>query len=159
MIDISIQKDIAYAIKNNAEMRKALISRLQASSFILEEEYKRQMPVNKGFARNSVASEMTDDGYKVASFAGSAGTRYGIMFGYPEFVSQGTYDYRGMPDFGYTTGYTRAEQTVKGFGYTIKEKGKKGIRPNKFAYRAFEVSEPKIVEFYAKEIKPLFETK
>jgi hypothetical protein len=154
-MEIDISKKIAWAIEHNEQFRKSIVEKLQAGSFIIVAEYKRQSPVNKGFLRNNVESEATDNGFVVQTLAGaSSGLSGGTQFGYPKYVSEGTYDFKGGPDYGYTTGYTRLHAGNK----SRKDlNGQKGTRPNKFAYRTSREVAPKLIDFFFKNITPLFQ--
>jgi len=153
MISWTMKKRICDAIENSEDLQKKMVEGLQAQAEIVRTAYKLQMPVDKGFARNSVEIVATKEGFKVASMAGATGNlaTKSTNFGYPKYVHEGTYDYKGQKDYGYVTGYTRMHG--KGFH---NSKGKKGIRPNWFAYRASEEASPKVIKQFYQQILPLF---
>lgn len=136
MATINVKKNIG-AFLRRGNITPELNQAIQATQFITIADYKDEMPVDEGGARQAV--EITNaqgDTYTVASTAESDGGAP-----YPVYLHEGTGALKGAPDFGYTTGRVRAGEVTFGAG---------GIRPNKFAERAEKTAEPKINRFVSK---------
>lgn len=154
---------------NDKWFRAEFDRRFQRTDVYMIREYKKQSPVLDGFLRNSVeTSNRQIWSYKVASSAGSGSFGGGV--GYPIFVHEGTLQYKGDRDYGYTTGRIRASNFY-GFGTGgrddmvgmmagLSKRGYiKGIRPNKFALRATIEGRPKVLVRLKQDIKELIKMK
>ena len=115
---------------------------IQAGSFIIEKEYVKQVPVDKGNLRREIKTKKTKDGFKVSTEATIGGKPYPIT------LHSGTGIFRGAEDFGYTTGRVRAGTTLWGIG---------GVRPNKYADRTKKKSEKPYLRFINLKIKEQIE--
>jgi hypothetical protein len=119
---------------------------------ITERFYKKEVPVDKGLARNSVRSKQDERyGYITTTTAKRAGRSY------PVFVHEGTYDFKGVDqDYGGggRSGAVRSLNSARrgGFSYVDGGHGSKGIRPNKFATRAKAQAQPLVIQQIEKDI-------
>jgi len=118
---------------------------LSKSRPVVIAEYQRESPVDKGFLRRSVQAtgvrgSNTDMYFLVGS---TAKTKEGRP--YPLYVHEGTGAFRG----------SRADYPSKGrirSGESKTNRGSGGIRPNRFATRAKEKSQPKVVRLVTLDI-------
>lgn len=133
-MEVSVKTKIK-KILSDPKAFKELDSIVEAGAFIIEAEYKKQSPVDKGFLRNSVTT--TGKGLERIVKAKQS---------YAKYLHQGTYRMKGQPDSGYTTGRVRSHQVAWGIG---------GVRPNKFADRARAIAGPKTVRYIDDEILKL----
>jgi len=121
--------------------RKYISDALEATKLIVLSEYKKQVPV--GFTLQlrdqTKVIKISDLEYKVTTTAKNNGAPY------PIYIHEGTGKLKGVGDYGYTSGYTRAGTVAKGIG---------GIRPNKFATRTVEAKKNQVKQFMIKTLKP-----
>lgn len=117
----------------------------QAAGFIIEKEYVKQVPVDTGDLRKGVQVK------KIGNRAGWVVNTNAVSDSgenYPEMVHEGTGVLKGLSDFGYTPGRVRAGKVISGLG---------GIRPNKFADRAFDKTEDKARSFIEEKMFDLIQ--
>lgn len=121
--------------------RRYISQALEATKFIVLNEYKKQVPV--GFTLQlrdqTQVFKVNDLEYKVTTTATNNGAPY------PIYIHEGTGELKGQGDYGYTSGYTRAGTVAKGIG---------GIRPNKFATRTVAAKKEEVKQFMIKTLKP-----
>lgn len=145
MVDttIRINSNLSKVIEDTGYFNKRLAAIMEASQFIVEREYIKQVPVDQGDLKQKIRVEdLTNTiGYRVTSNAKSVQGKP-----YPVFLHQGTGRLRGAPDFGFTTGRVRNNEVAFGIG---------GIRPNKFAKRARDKAEKPTIAFINKRINKL----
>lgn len=154
--------NITTIVKLRGALQKATVTKeieqaIQAGSYIVEGFYKKEVPVNKGDLRSSVATRKINAGFKVAPWLDEM---------YPLYVHEGTGRYAGHSDYGYTSGYTRKNmpygQKDKKSATVLmmilaKKKLLKGIKPNKYADRARAGSWGKLMAFYLNNLVPLID--
>src|SRR6266496_5974777 len=133
-MELSIKTKIS-KILSDPKALKDLDDIVLGGAYMIEAEYKKQTPVDKGFLRNSV-----DTRGKGLERVVRANVKYA------KYLHQGTYRWKNKPDQGYTTGRVRAKQVAWGGG---------GVRPNRFADRAREIAAPKAVRFIEAEVTKL----
>jgi len=141
-VQLKVNISLADVISKNT-LRPRLNAAVQASSFIVVNAYKKEMPVNFGTARRSVESKQMNGviGYEVQP---------NLNPNYMEVLYSGTGRLKNSKDFGYTPGRIRAGDVAYGIG---------GIRPNKVADRAKEKSESKVNRYINGEIPRILNEK
>lgn len=115
-------------------LHKILTNSIQEVASKAVQIYKNEMPTMRGFGKHSVKEyKLSDLDMKVTSLRTEQGRPY------LEYLHEGTGKLRGARDFGFHTGRVKAGDVARGIG---------GIRPNKFADRAFKrLQEDKVAEF------------
>ena len=137
MIGITVTTTLSDIFKKG--VGKDIDQALQATSFLVEAEYKKESPVDRGDFRRGVATINKKNGeYTVTTDALSDGGDP-----YPVYLYHGTGSMRGAPDAGYTSGRVRAGTVLSGIG---------GIRPNKVAKRAAEGARPNVIKFFRTQL-------
>lgn len=126
-MDIKVTKKLHKVLKDSKYLRKQFTTSLGRIKNKGLREYKLEIPVDKGIARNSVVATKQGLGFIITTTATNQGRPY------PLFVHEGTYDFKGAKDYG------RRSSRLQ-FSYTDSGNGAKGIRPNKFADRARETT-------------------
>lgn len=117
-----------------------IVNLLRKSSPIVEKNYSKESPVDTGDLRGDIKSKDIRGGYVTRTEATNNGESY------PEDLHRGTGALRGAADYGYTPGRIRSGTVRSGIG---------GIRPNKFADRARESSEPEIKRFMNNNLRTI----
>jgi hypothetical protein len=140
-----IKLNLPKVLKKGFNTKPKLISIIQASYYITEADYVKEVPVDSGDFRLGLKVVNQKEGYKVASTAKSVKN-----YNYPLALYMGTGRLKKTADQGYTSGRVRSNTVAFGIG---------GIRPNKAAKRAKEKAEPKVVKFVNREIANLIKQK
>lgn len=123
-IEFQVTTKIAKILKDPESLHKVLVPSVKEVAGLAVKEYKDQMPTLTGFGKHSVKEYRNGDlDYTVTSKRTEKGRPYLI------YLHEGTGKLRGARDFGYHTGRVKAGDVARGIG---------GIRPNKFAKRAYE---------------------
>lgn len=139
-LSINVELNLGSVLTKEGEVGKRADYAIQAAMFILEDEYVKQAPADRGAAGFKGGIQVKRNGYLdyvVESTARDKGRNY------PLYLFQGTGRMKGKPDFGYTTGHVRAGTVAYGIG---------GIRPNKAAKRAKDNKQKAFIEFITKKI-------
>lgn len=113
------------------------------TSNIVEANYKKEVSVDTGLTRDNVVMQPRSDiGYMVTTTATNNGKPY------PFYLFMGTGAFKGVDkDYGHAReNRVRRGQTNRGAG---------GIKPNKFARRARDNSEPKVMTYINRQVKTL----
>jgi len=146
-LEISVEKHLGPIFDNPTEDIQQIF---QASSFLVLREYTEEAPVNIGDLVRGIKS--IKEGalqYRVTTTTTANG------FAYPEAVHEGTGIFEGGADRG-KGNWTRvggySEEDLIIFKSIKKRGGEISMRPNKFAKRAKEVSEPKVVNFVREKL-------
>lgn len=139
-LQIRVEKNLSKAIINGIPTDK-IEKMLQASAFVIEREYKAQVPVNTGRLLQNVKSK------KKAKFTWVVSTR-AIQNGkdYAVDLHEGTGKLKGMPDM---IKVPRANLTRRG----LVAWGIGGIRPNKYAQRAKTLKQKESVKIFNNLLK------
>lgn len=133
--------DVAINIRLNELIIRGAIPEIKVASerskFIVLREYKKQIPVDTGFARRSVIAKRSGIfDYVVTTTATNEG------YPYPLAVHDGTGILEGTEDVP-SKGRVRRGEVEYGIG---------GIRPNRFAKRAKDITRPLVLEEFRKAI-------
>jgi hypothetical protein len=156
IIDVTIQEKLTRLIKQDGYFRKKLEQELEdVAELVILPEYKRQMPVDKGFARkNADIFNISPLHKKVTTNVNNRGHYYMVS------VHEGTGRYKGMADFGRVEpGYTRINGYTKEDRIRFASMAKKGkkfsIKPNKFSQRAYNITKPQAIKSLGAGIRRL----
>lgn len=157
MLSYSIKIKLAKALTDDKEFPKQLDRIIyNVARYVVEPEYKRQAPVNKGDLRKYVGTKKQSMfNYVVTTTATSRG------FPYPVAVHEGTGKYKGSVfDFGLDPsadpGFTRnaryTEEELILFKVLAKRGVEMSIKPNKFAIRTKKESIKEVNNYILKQL-------
>lgn len=139
MVKIEKKVKLSPILTDSNYLRRHVEKALDEASDIVVASYKFQIPVDSGTARQNVRAKKTGKlEYTVNTKAVAGG------YNYPELVYFGTMDWRGS-----RTDIGRINRVRRGY---VNRSGRRGIQPNKFADRAKESAEPKVIRYIKKEI-------
>jgi hypothetical protein len=129
-------------ILTRKDLAEELVKRLQETRFIVMREYFKEAPVNLGDLRRYIFSKGKAGGYVVSTSASNNGKSY------PLYVHQGTGRFKNVQADFPSTGRVRS-------GESRMNRGDGGIRPNKFAKRAAERSQPLVINYMSDVVSKL----
>jgi hypothetical protein len=139
MLKIEIKKEFSPVLEEKDFLSRRLEKILDDASEIIVRDYKYESPVDSGVLRQNVRARKTGKlEYTVTTRAIANG------YNYAELVYHGTMDWRGSSaDIG------RINRVRTNY---VNRSGRRGIKPNKYADRAKESAEPKVIRFIRREL-------
>lgn len=140
MLRIKTEKKLEPILADKNFLRRRLEKILDDASDIVVSRYKFEVPVDSGVARQNVKAKKTG---KLERTINTRAMNRG--YNYAELVYFGTMDWRGS-----RTDIGRINRVRSGY---VNRSGRRGIQPNKFADRAKESAEPKVLRFVRAQIK------
>jgi len=146
MIEVSVEKKLGQAIRTG---KVNLGKILQASTMLVEREYKIEAPVNDGLLRNSIKTvQKSELEYTITTTAQQGG------FPYPIAVHEGTGKYKGTSDRGRGNWSRMAGYTPEDIAFFKMLAKRRAIsqKPNKFAERAEKTAKPNVIKFISREL-------
>lgn len=148
-LSLKVTKKISRFLEK-AAFRKELANVLWGTRDIVVEKYKREIPVDRNLARNSVSASRNGDVYTVTTTATSS-----RGFRYPLAVATGTGRYKNSnTDVGRISRVRKnySKDDRKKFAGMAKRGVKFHIKPNMFATRAAEQARQPVLRFVNKEV-------
>ena len=124
------------------ELGRTLMEKLRLTRFIALNMYLKEEPVWKGDMRRNTISKNIQGGYRITTTAKKNNRPY------PVYVHEGTGVFKDVDADFPSTGRVRS-------GESRMNRGSGGMRPNKFAKRAAEKSQPLILDEMVKSLDVL----
>lgn len=109
-------------------------SALEGGAMIVEREYIHEAPVNISTLKQRITTKKINDGYLVTTNATQSGRPY------PLYIHEGTGKFKNSSADYPSTGRIRS-------GESKRNKGSGGIRPNRFAMRAKNQSNDRVMKY------------